>query len=113
MKSKSTLTLIEQLIMLLFFALAAAVCLRLFAHAGEVSESNVKKTEAITLAEDYAETLSNGGTFFAAEQIIAAEDGLTVVLTPVEEQNEWLGGAEITVYDGDECLITLPARWQR
>ena len=40
-KSKTTLTLMEQLIMIAVFAVAVAVCLRVFAFANSRSEQNL------------------------------------------------------------------------
>lgn len=113
MKSKTTLSLIEQVLMLLFFALAAAVCLRIFAHAGEISADTRRQSEALSIAEEAAEQLRAGK---APDEIVISEetaDELRLQTMPWSGETEFLGGAEVSVYDGDRLLLSLPVRWQK
>ena len=57
MKDKTPLLLIEQLIMILVFALTAALCLRGFAYADGLSEQIYQQEQAAVLAQSAAETL--------------------------------------------------------
>ena len=61
MRSKSILTLIEELIMLLVFALAAALCLQAFVWAGNRSAQNERRDEAVIAAQSAAETIRHFG----------------------------------------------------
>ena len=60
MKSKATLVLMEQLVMLLVFALAAALCLNVFARADEISKQTARRDEAVLIAQNAAEILKSG-----------------------------------------------------
>ena len=55
MKSKAPLSLMEQLIMLLVFALAAALCLQVFVLSGRVSRSCETKSNAVAAVQSAAE----------------------------------------------------------
>ena len=57
MKSKATLFLMEQLVMILVFALAAALCLGVFARADAMSRQLARRDEAVILARNAAELL--------------------------------------------------------
>lgn len=62
MKSKAPLSLMEQMVMLLVFALAAAVCLQVFVKSDELSRSGEARDRAAMLCQSVAEVLhSNGG----------------------------------------------------
>jgi len=57
MKSKATLSLMEQIVMLLVFALAAAVCLRVFVLSGNLSRQGEIRGNAITAVQNAAESV--------------------------------------------------------
>ena len=61
MKNKAPLALMEQLIMLLVFALAAALCLRVFVNASRLSQYCGMRSHGITVAQNAAEALKNAG----------------------------------------------------
>lgn len=61
MRSKASLALAELLIMLLVFALAAALCLQAFAEADRISRETQLRTQAAWLARNAAETLKACG----------------------------------------------------
>ena len=62
MKSKAPLVLMEQIIMLLVFALAAAICLQAFIKADALSSANANRDKAVILAQSTAELIrSNEG----------------------------------------------------
>lgn len=52
MKSKAPLALMEQMVMLLVFALAAALCMQAFVKSEEVSLSSDTKSSAALAARD-------------------------------------------------------------
>lgn len=107
MKSRASLVLMEQLVMVLVFALAAALCLGCFAKAEEISNRTVRQDEAVILAQNAAAQLKAGeipGQF--------SEDGFTL---EIREEDPGLPGmrqAEIRVFYEEEILFTLTTGWQ-
>ena len=61
MRSKASLFLMEQLVMLLVFALAAALCLGVFVRADRISEETHQRDQAVILACNAAELLKSIG----------------------------------------------------
>lgn len=72
MKGKTSLVLMEQAIMLLVLALAAALCLRVFAWADVRSQENAQRDQALDQLQSAAETLK-------AENGKGLEDGAYIV----------------------------------
>ena len=60
MRSKASLQLMEQLIMILVFAVAAALCLQVFAKSGEISRRTACQDAAVQMARNAAETYKQG-----------------------------------------------------
>lgn len=56
-RSKAPLTLMGQLLMVLFFALTAAICLQAFAKSELISQSSADRDAAALLAQNAAETV--------------------------------------------------------
>ena len=122
MKDKTPLLLIEQLIMILVFALMAALCLRGFAYADGLSEQIYQQEQAAVLAQSAAETLK-------AEKEIRQECSFyDASLEQVTEKEAWtyrlqvsreaedipgFGSAKIRVDSADtENLMVLTVGWQ-
>ena len=61
MRSKSPLALMEQVVMVLVFALAAALCLRVFVFSDQASERNEAVDRAVLEVQNAAETLKSTG----------------------------------------------------
>lgn len=61
MKSKAPLMLMEQMIMLLVFALAAALCLQAFVKSEQMSDRSKDRDRAVTIAQTAAETIRHCG----------------------------------------------------
>ena len=57
MKSKAPLLLMEQMVMLLVFALAAALCLQAFVKSDSLSQRSQERDRAMTLCQTAAETI--------------------------------------------------------
>ncbi|MBR0417388.1 MAG: hypothetical protein IJI56_06225 [Firmicutes bacterium] len=57
MKNRTSLTLLEMLIMIMVLALAAALCLRAFVYSGKLSKEDRMKAEALSFAQNAAELL--------------------------------------------------------
>ena len=57
MKNKAPLSLMEQLVMLLVFALAAVLCLQVYVLSGQVSRHCEVRDQAVTLVQNTAESV--------------------------------------------------------
>lgn len=122
MKNKASLVLLEQLIMTLVFALAAAICLQIFVKADSVSLETARLGQAQVLAQNAAETVkSTHGDLIRAAAVLggSADDHvlvleseellLTVSKLPAEKG---LGKADVTVTFEDATLLAFTAGWQ-
>lgn len=133
MRSKTPLVLMEQLVMVLVFALAAALCLQAFVLAQRISRQNELRDGAVTTAQTMAETLKHThGDYGAAAALAggtwdghtwgmtneeagmgAARSGYVVLALPAETGDSLLGGAEITALTGQgDWLFSLAVAWQ-
>lgn len=133
MRSKAPLALMEQAIMLLVFALAAALCLRAFVWADTRSEDNAGRDRALLQAQSAAETLkSTRGDLNAAAGMLggSVEGGVWTVrydeewnetegeaeyvlrAAPEDSGSDLLGLAAVEVYRDEVCLARLDAAWQ-
>ena len=111
MKSKVSLQLMEQLVMILVFALAAAMCLQVFAGAGEISEETAHRDRAVILAANAAEILrATSGDRVAAEALSREDYRVTVTVKPPRQPG--LGEAEIQVSRNQQVLFRLDTGWQ-
>lgn len=137
MRGRSPLVLMEQVIMLAVFALAAALCLRVFVLSDQLSRQGEIRDQALLQAQSAAEVyrhcqgqgdqavaLAGGscdGTSWTllwdeswqpVDQVDQAEYCLTV--TPEDSGNELLGRAQVTVTQTGEPepVCTLPLAWQ-
>jgi len=73
--NKSILVLIEHTVMLLVFALAATVCLRMFALSDKLSRTYEATDRAVLVAQNAAELIKKNGIEGFAEQTGAKSDG--------------------------------------
>lgn len=135
MKNKAPLALMEQLIMLLVFALAAALCLQIFVLSGQVSADCRMRSHGITVAQNAAEALKAsggdleqcavicGGSWDADSWQIPFDDNWQVTgeetaqfllqVTLAEEEIPLLGTAQITVETiNGESLVGFSVSWQ-
>ena len=71
-RNKTPLLLMEQMIMLLVFALAAAICLQAFVKADTWSEESVAQDQAVMLTQSVAETIRHYGEISSAALQYAA-----------------------------------------
>ena len=131
MRSKTPLALMEQVIMVLVFALSAALCLRAFVYSDTVSRACEERDRAVMAAQTAAEALKLcRGDFAEAERmaesalenvdIVLADSGydnertgLVILVTPAESGTEGLGCAGLSVLDPEgETILTLTIAWQ-
>jgi len=137
MKNKAPLALMEQLIMLLVFALAAALCLQIFVFSGRVSRYCRMRSHGVTVAQNAAEAMKlnrgdlrrcagqYGGTwdddrwqmgFDKDWQQTAPEDAAYLLQVTLREDGiPLLGTADIAVRETDaeaEEFIRIAVSWQ-
>ena len=130
MKERRPLVLIELLVMLLVFSLAAAFCLKAFAWADNRSVELQQQAQAAVEAQNAAELLKHTRGDYARLGMIldagkwccfydadwhACQRGGSFLLqiTPEICDTEGLAGARVEVYREDgQCLIALTVRWQ-
>lgn len=120
MRRKGTLSLLEQSIMLLVFAVAAALCLKGFLAAQLTARENEALDEAVLCARNVAEQLkyTKGeweGTLRYDENWQPTDEhgAWLVTVTRVDTELKGLGKAEVSVTDrAGEVLFSIPAAWQ-
>ena len=73
--SRSSLFLMEMIIAILFFSLASAVCIQLFARSHLLSTQTVNKNHAVIWAQNLAESyLATEGDLTAMEELFSPSD---------------------------------------
>lgn len=127
MKNKATLVLMEQLIMLLIFALAAAACLGIFSAARNISLSAARQDQAVLLAQNGAEAvkhcrgdLSEAAAFLNGTReddtvSVPCDGGYWLFIRKTDPGIPGLGTAVITVTAGnapEDVLFSLETAWQ-
>ncbi len=134
MRSKTPLALMEQLAMVLVFALAAAVCLQVFVLADQISRTCQARDRAVVAAQSAAETLkgyhgdyeraarSFGGTLDEQQwrlnydenwQQTEGDAAYCMTVTPADSGQTLLGAADVAVCDQDgDVLFELSVAWQ-
>lgn len=123
MRNKASLILMEQLVMVLVFALAAAVCLGVFVKADGISRETALRDRAVMMAQNGAEVMKRcsgdletaakilNGT--ADETTITVQDGkLTMKIEKTASEVPGLGLAEVRVWGGNTILFTITVGWQ-
>jgi len=135
MRSKSPLVMMEQIIMVLVFSLATAVCVQMFVLSERLSTRYEATDRAVIEAQNLAETLKNGTAvdymneqnavmisedvwqvWFDTDWNIAKEEQRTyyLELRYNETQNRYCWNAEITVFMEDgTVLFQLPVAGQK
>lgn len=109
--------------LVLVFALAAALCLGIFAEADRISGETARLDQAVVLAQNGAEVLKScGGDLKEAPDILSGtvnmpeltveSGGCTMILTLVDSGVPGLGQAEICVYADGESIAVLRTGWQ-
>lgn len=102
MRSKAPLAMMEQIIMLLVFALAAALCLQAFVESEQMSKRMESRDRAVTLCQSVAEAARhNSGDLAAA---------LEAATGAVPGQRADFG--LFVPYDGDWNILTNDGRPQ-
>ena len=125
MRNKAPLAMLEQLVMLLVFALAAALCLQAFALADRISDRTERFDRAVLEAQQAAETVKHcrgdlqqaqallgGSTTETAWTVEMTE--ATVTVTPQDSGHPLLGSAAVTSTEPDgTVLYSVTVFWQK
>ena len=107
MKNKTTLLLMELLLMVLVFALASAICLKVFVRSHEISEQTQNRSRAVLAAQNAAEAVKACGDPEEAARILS-ENGACVQLTEIQSETPGLVGCEITAeYEGETFSLQV------
>ena len=116
MKNKTPLPLMEQLIMVLVFALTAALCLQGFSQADRISRRQEAREKAVVLAQNMAEALKAGyGDPEAASRLpedFSEDSDFAVQIIPVSTEDPYLGSARIVVTYEEETIFEITVAWQ-
>lgn len=111
MRSKASLFLMEQLVMILVFALAAALCLRLFVRTQEISLETARRDEAVAIARNGAELLKAGAEAERIEKDLSSAP-YAVQIEEISVEIPGLTQAEVMVYYENEELFSLIVGYQ-
>ena len=120
MKSKAPLVMMEQIVMVLVFALAAAVCLQAFVLSEKISTMTEVKNRAAVEVQNIAEAMKNDDTFsnrfFTEDWQIVQDENLaeyivTVSYEKLSELPAWRAELVLTTAGGKE-LIRIPVAGQ-
>lgn len=135
MNRKSVLHLMELLIMVLVFAIAASVCVQCFAYAHRLSKEQEKKTAAILMVQNAAELLKGAsGDFLAIESQLGGSGTEQVWQVPMDQNWDavpkleqatyllliektsatapYLGMASVQLQCRGETLVEITVAWQ-
>jgi hypothetical protein len=113
MKNRTSLVLMELLVMVLVFALAAEVCLGVFAKADSISKETARRDAAVTLAQNAAEMLqATGGDAAQVLQKLNIPDGFSVEITPENSKIPSLGKTTVAVLWQGAETFRLTVGWQ-
>lgn len=133
MRSKAPLALMEQLVMVLVFALAAALCVQVFVLSDQTSRRNEARDRAVLEAQNAAEELKSvhgdfqqltelyGGTWNGQlwgrsyDKNWKQDSGTAynLLVVPADSGEALLGIAEVMVYTAEgDLLVSLPVAWQ-
>lgn len=141
MRSKAPLAMMEQIVMLLVFALAAALCLQAFVKSDQASKRSEARDRAAVLCQNAAEALRHSGgdlegaagqvgipygVYTQEEPAFSAhynedwrlsntrEYAYLLRAEPVDSGVDGLGRAHISVTEADtgETLFELDVAWQ-
>lgn len=140
MRSKAPLALMEQAVMVLVFALAAALCLRVFVWSDQASRDNEARDRALLLAQSAAEIMKQAGgdmpraqeavveqlggqlsqglyfSFYDGDWQPVEQDGAVYCLEtqgePTDVPGLWRADVRVSRESDGLLLVRLPVAWQ-
>ena len=132
MRSREPLVLMEQTVMILVFALAAALCVQVFVYADRAAHRYESCDRAIVEAQNAAESVKQGGAAYfdggdiekpvyfdenwqRVQPVTGVKPVMGYALTVAEiKEDEYIWTAEVQVETVDgEMLIALPIAMQK
>ena len=100
MKSKTPLTLMELLVMLLIFSIAAALCVQIFVTSDRWARENELQDRAILSAQNAAELLKlSGGNLEAASNLLGGTVSDETWMLLFDEEGQLVAQTDEAVYD--------------
>lgn len=99
-----SLFLVELILDLIIFVMCAAVCVALLVHAHIMSTQSTDLTQAVYIAQSYAEQLRTG-------QTPISDDSSPYQISVDLSDSKHIANAEITVLQGDTVLYALSTTW--
>lgn len=122
MKNKAGLALIEQVIMLLVLAVAAAICIQVFIQAHLTAKQNHLEDLAMQQVQNVAENLKATGDLEQTARNLEGSikngvltvkfEDFTVTAAPVQSEDPLLGKAKVMACDGETIIAELHICWQ-
>lgn len=132
MRSRAPLVLMEQVVMILVFALAAALCVQVFVYADRTSRYHESRDRAIVEAQNAAESIKQGSAAYFdngnwKKPVYFDENwqrmqpktdakpvtGYALTVVDIKEDTYiWTAEVRVVTVDGD-VLIALPVAVQR
>ncbi|MBP3576852.1 MAG: hypothetical protein J6K15_01960 [Lachnospiraceae bacterium] len=134
MKSKAPLVMMEQIVMVLIFALAAALCLQTFVLSGKISKNTEELNRASIETQNVAESLKAVGLdcYLQENEVIPVQEGFQIAfdetwnttneeelavyyltVCPLNHDSEYVWAAElITVKKDGTELFRIPVAGQ-
>lgn len=111
MKNKTSLQLMEYLVMILVFALSAAICLLIFFKAEAISNTSAQLDGAVVLAQNTAEFLkASSGDMESARAFALPPYRLEFVEQAASHPT--LQEVQIQVYIKNDLMFSLNTGWQ-
>lgn len=123
MKNRASAVLLEMSVMLLVLAVAAAVCLQLFAWTAGQAEENTARDEALVQLQNAAQVLQYyrgdleaavhelGGSWENGQWQLQGE-GWTIRAVLTEPEQPFLGSAVLEALRWDETILSVTVCWQ-
>lgn len=100
--SRSSLFLMEMIIAILFFSLASAVCIQLFAKSHLLSTQTVNRNHAVIWAENLAESyLSSEGDLDAMQELFSSSDQPEENMLRLRFNSSW----DLCTTDSAACFL--------
>ncbi len=122
MKNRAPLALIEQVIMLLVLAVAAAVCLQIFLWADRQADTNSLTDTALQQVQNTAQVLKSTAEPALAAELLGGQieneiwiqslPGYEIHTVCLDSGNPLLGCATVTAVQEGKQLVQLTVYWQ-
>ena len=134
MRNKTFLPMMEQMCVILFFSIVAAICLQGFSTAHHTSRTQQEKDQAVVAVQNAAEVMKHtqgnleeaarllGGNCDGAVvtvrlnaqwQVTTGDDGVYLLrIDPAASGESLLGRAQVGLLAGEKVIFSLNVSWQ-